>query len=254
MLANIRRIIGSATTTTCRKIHSSAALKATSDPPADHLPPIQSGVPDKAEIVIAGAGLAGVSTAFHLMRSGARNIVVVDPNPALTGTSAYSTECYRDFWPIPAMTQLMGHSIDLMEQLAIETDNSFDMTRRGYVYLSADRANAGKMLSRAEENLRYTNDEARGHRTDSPAGLSGYTPAVVGSLTMDELSGEHKLPRGIDVVEGNVKELLPYVADDVCGMLHARRCGWVSAQQFGATMIEACKGHVKFVRVRTVSA
>ena len=64
-------------------------------------------LPVSADVVIAGAGLAGVSSAFHLARAGMKNVVVIDPNPALTGTSAMSTECYRDFWPNPAMASVL---------------------------------------------------------------------------------------------------------------------------------------------------
>lgn len=51
------------------------------------------------DVVICGAGIAGVSAAYHLTRLGVKNVVVISSHTPLTLTSAYSTECYRDYWP-----------------------------------------------------------------------------------------------------------------------------------------------------------
>jgi len=76
-----------------------------------------------ADVVICGAGIAGVATAYQLaVRQGMKNIVIVDPLPPLSMTSDKSTECYRNWWPGPgdAMVQLMNRSIDIMEELQRE--------------------------------------------------------------------------------------------------------------------------------------
>src|SRR5512142_497196 len=93
-----------------------------------------------ADVVICGAGIAGVSAAYHLaVRHGLR-VTLVDERPALSLTSVHSTECYRNWWPGPdgAMVGLMNRSIDLLEDLARETGNSFHLNRRGYLYATAD--------------------------------------------------------------------------------------------------------------------
>ncbi|MFQ5419986.1 MAG: FAD-dependent oxidoreductase, partial [Anaerolineae bacterium] len=49
------------------------------------------------DIIICGAGIAGVSAAYHLaVRHGIGNIWLVDDRPPLTLTSDKSTECYRN--------------------------------------------------------------------------------------------------------------------------------------------------------------
>ena len=97
----------------------------------------------KAEVVICGAGIAGVATAYHLaVHHGLRDVVLVDERPPLTLTSDKSTECYRNWWPSQAMTGLMNRSIDWLERLADESDNYFHLNRRGYVYLTANPATA----------------------------------------------------------------------------------------------------------------
>ena len=87
-----------------------------------------------ADVVICGAGIAGVAAAYHLAaRHGVRRVVLVDERPPLSLTSDKSTEAYRNFWPGPddAMVRFMNRSIDLLEHLADASDNVFRMNRRG---------------------------------------------------------------------------------------------------------------------------
>src|SRR5690348_13041446 len=93
-----------------------------------------------AEIVICGAGIAGIAAAYHLaVRRGLRGVVLADERPPLSLTSDKSTECYRNWWPGPddAMVALMNRSIDLLEDLARESSNVFRMNRRGYLFVTA---------------------------------------------------------------------------------------------------------------------
>ena len=99
--------------------------------------------PSSAAVVICGAGIAGVATAYHLaVRRGVRGVVLVDERPPLTLTSDKSAECYRNWWPGPgdAMVAVMNRSIDLLEELARESGNVFRMNRRGYLFATADPA------------------------------------------------------------------------------------------------------------------
>ncbi len=90
-----------------------------------------------ADVVICGAGIAGIAAAYHLaVRGGVKNVVLVDERPPLTLTSDKSTECYRNWWPGPGdeMVSFMNRSIDIMEELARESGNIFNLNRRGYLY------------------------------------------------------------------------------------------------------------------------
>jgi glycine/D-amino acid oxidase-like deaminating enzyme len=89
---------------------------------------------ETADVVICGAGIAGVSAAYHLVvTQGIKNVVLVDELPPLSLTSDKSTECYRNWWPGPgeAMVQLMNRSIDLQEAWADESGNAIQLNRRG---------------------------------------------------------------------------------------------------------------------------
>ena len=90
----------------------------------------------KADVVICGAGIAGISAAYHLaVKQGVKSVILVDENTPLSVTSDKSTECYRNMWPGPGdvMVSLMNRSIDIMENLAHESSNIFHLNRRGYV-------------------------------------------------------------------------------------------------------------------------
>src|SRR5213083_1915367 len=107
-----------------------------------------------ADVVICGAGLAGVAAAYHLaVRRGVTDVVLVDERPPLSLTSDKSTECYRNWWPGPGddMVALMNRSIDLLEELARESGNAFRMNRRGYLFATADPAQVSLFVERARE-------------------------------------------------------------------------------------------------------
>src|SRR5574342_450983 len=107
-----------------------------------------------ADVVICGAGIAGISAAYHLaVRHGLKDVVLVDERAPLSLTSDKSTECYRNWWPGPgdAMVSLMNRSIDILENLARESDNVFHLNRRGYLYATARPERIDEMRRAGEE-------------------------------------------------------------------------------------------------------
>src|SRR5919204_5372471 len=122
-----------------------------------------------AEVVICGAGIAGIATAYHLTRQGIGDVVLVDERPPLSLTSDKSTECYRNLWPGPgdAMVAAMNRSIDMLEEQARESSNVFRMNRRGYLFASADPGRVGRLIAAAEEADALGAGRARGHATAS---------------------------------------------------------------------------------------
>jgi glycine/D-amino acid oxidase-like deaminating enzyme len=140
------------------------------------------------------------------------------------------------------MVRLMNRSIDLLEELADESDNFFDLNRRGYVYLTGDPHHAQQMQSEAETISQLG---------AGPLRTSHYQPAPA--------DGSANQPTGADFVTESavIQQTFPFLADDTCGLLHARRCGWLSAQQLGMYMLrqaqaqgtEVVKGKLTGVKV-----
>jgi sarcosine oxidase, subunit beta len=201
-----------------------------------------------AEVVICGAGIAGVAAAYHLaVRCGVRGVVLVDERPPLSLTSDKSTECYRNWWPGPgdAMVALMNRSIDRLEELARESGNVFRLNRRGYLFATADPARVPQFVRAAQEAATLGAGPARLHAarsidyrpTPGPDSLAAedYRPAPA--------DGFEDQPTGTDVItdRGLIRRHFPCLTEDTVAVLHARRCGWFSGQQLGMYLLERAR-------------
>jgi glycine/D-amino acid oxidase-like deaminating enzyme len=105
-----------------------------------------------ADVIVAGAGMAGIAAAHQLaVRAGISRIVLVDPRDPLSLTSSKGTEAYRNYWPGPddTMARFMDRSIDLLEELDRDSRQAFELNRRGYVFLTADVAEAERLHAHA---------------------------------------------------------------------------------------------------------
>ncbi len=181
-------------------------------------------------ILICGAGIAGISAAYHLTHQRAGEVILLDERPPLTLTSNHSTECYRAWWPGNApMQALAEHAITGLEALARHSGNRFHLNRRGYLYLTANPQQAQRLkqqaLARAAagENLRIHRAEDD-HWQLSPADWQ-------------------TAPAGLDLLWGAevLKRRFSGLSDDILAGLHVRRAGWLSAQQLGRMLLEEAR-------------
>ncbi len=185
------------------------------------------------DAVICGAGITGVAAAHFLNKAGIRNILLVDERPPLSFTSDRSTECYRNWWPDPEMLALMNRSIDLMESLADESGNIFRMNRRGYLYVTADESKVAGLQAASCRTSELGAGALRVHSADA----SSYRPSLP--------DGFHDSPTGADLLLGNdlIRRHFPYLTDKAVAAIHARRAGWLSAQQLGMYLLETGRRH-----------
>ncbi|HUE98549.1 MAG TPA: FAD-binding oxidoreductase [Anaerolineales bacterium] len=185
-----------------------------------------------ADIVICGAGIAGIAAAHFLGKAGVKNILLLDERHPLSLTSDRSTECYRNWWPDAEMLALMNYSIDLMEFLADESGDVFRMNRRGYLYVTANKSKIADLetVSRATSNL----------------GAGPMRIHSSSSLYYEPLASErfHHQPTGADLLIGNelIRNHFPYLTERAVAALHVRRAGWLSAQQLGMYLLETSRG------------
>jgi len=196
-----------------------------------------------ADVVICGAGISGISVAYYLaMQHGITDIVLVDEREPLSFTSDKSAECYRNWWPGPgdSMVRFMNRSIDLLEDLAYESDNYFGMSRRGYAFLTAVPSEAKRMAQAAKTITDLGAGPLRVYngRSDDPP----FIP------TTDE--GFASQPTGADLIldPDLIQTRYPFITQNAIAMLHARRCGWLSAQQLGMYLL----GKLRQMGVRLV--
>jgi len=205
--------------------------------------------PHTADVLICGAGIAGIAAAYYLAtQRGIGDVLLVDERPPLTLTSDKSTEAYRNWWPGPdsAMVQLMNRSIDLMEDLAHRTNNLFNLNRRGYVYATADAARAQDLTRAAERTAELGAGPVRYHR--GHPGDPTYVPAPAEGFT--------GVPPGTDVILDSalIREHFPYLTERTVAVVHARRCGWFSGQVLGMHLLEEARARgVRFLSGRVNS-
>ena len=199
-----------------------------------------------ADVVVVGAGIAGISVAFHLaVREGVDGVVLVEAGDPLALTSDKSTECYRNWWhgPGDAMVALMNRSIDLLERIERESGGRLRLNRRGYLFATADPSRIEAFRAMAEDAQSLGAGELRVH--DGSGTGAGYVRSPA--------HGFEGVPPGSDLITDPalVRAEFPYLDPAVVAVLHARRCGWLSAQQLGMWMLERARERgVKLVRGR----
>jgi sarcosine oxidase, subunit beta len=185
----------------------------------------------RADVVVIGAGIAGISAAYELtVKHGIGDVVMVDPRPPMSLTSDKSTECYRNWWPNLPMVGLMSRSIDLLEKMASESGNRFALNRRGYLFVTGDEENFHRMVEDAH------------HTSTLGAGPVRFHPGPI-PYRASPAEGFIGAPEGADILVGAdvVLDHFPFLTPQAAGAIHVRRAGWFSAQQLGAWMLDQCK-------------
>jgi len=186
------------------------------------------------EIAVIGAGSVGIAVAYYLSRKhGYRDIVIIDPRDPMSLTSAQSGENYRNWWPHPVMTAFTNDSIALMEDIARESGNRINMSRRGYT-----------LITRRTQPDDLIEDLYRGYGSDAQSLIrlhSGAGPQA--SYKAPTSASWEEAPEGVDVLQDKrlIQQVFPAYSDDVGTILHVRRAGAISGQQLGQFMLEHIK-------------
>jgi glycine/D-amino acid oxidase-like deaminating enzyme len=190
------------------------------------------------DVVICGAGIAGIAAAYQLsVKHGIKKVVLVDEGAPLSMTSDKSTECYRNWWPGPGdvMVRFMNRSIDILEELSRENGDRFHLSRRGYLFATADPARIQTFKQVAEEAAILGAGAVRYH--SGKPGDPSYLPAPP--------QGFENLPIGSDLItdQALIRKHFPYLSENTVAVVHPRRCGWLSAQQLGMYLLEQSREH-----------
>lgn len=184
-------------------------------------------------VIVLGCGIAGIATAHYLSRKpGIGRVTIIDQGQPMAFTSAQSGENYRNWWPHPTMTAFTDLSITLMEELARETGNGFNMTRRGYVLATRD-ANIDPLV---ETLYRGYSDAGRDAiRFHGKGSSRSYMPPTSPDWTA--------APDGVDVLTDHalIRETFPSYDPEVRALLHIRRAGDVSGQLLGTIMLDVAR-------------
>jgi sarcosine oxidase subunit beta len=91
---------------------------------------------DRAEVVVIGAGIMGLSVAYHLARLGMTDIVVVDKSYLCGGASGRNGGGIRAQWSSETNIRLMQESIRICQHFASEFKINVWLRQGGYLFLA----------------------------------------------------------------------------------------------------------------------
>ncbi len=185
-----------------------------------------------ADVVICGAGSAGVAAAYFLAQRGITDVLIIDKHPPLSQTSAKSGENYRNWWPNSTMVRFMNRSIDIMDDLAKATNDIFNMEQRGYLYIT------DKPTHELQDYFHHYKDLDVGDIRIHDGGENGNARQYAPPSSQSGLNGADVLAHR-QIIQKN----FPHISADVQTAVHARRAGAVSAQQLGMFLLEEAKKH-----------
>ena len=115
--------------------------------------PLLASVPDQAEIVIVGAGVMGLSIAYHLAKRGLNDVVVVDRGYLAEGASGRNGGGVRQQWSTELNIRLMQQSVELCRRFAVELGVNVWFRQGGYLFL----ARTPVEVARLEKNVALQN-------------------------------------------------------------------------------------------------
>lgn len=185
------------------------------------------------EIVVIGAGFAGIATAYYLCREyGKKSVLLIDSRQPMSFTSAQSGDNYRNWWPHPAMVEFANYSTDLMERIALESPDVMNMTRRGYA-LTTRQSNIDDLLTELQAGYGATaSDLIRMH---SESSSKSYQPPVAADW--------RSASNGVDILSNRdlIRRTFPSFSTDVANVVHIRRAGDIDGQHMGQHMLHHIK-------------
>jgi len=93
-------------------------------------------VRDHAQVVVVGAGIMGLSIAYHLAKSGVTDVLVVDKSYLCGGASGRNGGGVRAQWSSEANVRLMQESIRMCQDFASEFKINVWFRQGGYLFVA----------------------------------------------------------------------------------------------------------------------
>src|SRR5258708_850876 len=91
---------------------------------------------DRADVVVIGAGIMGLSVAYHLAERGVTNVTVVDKSYLCGGASGRNGGGVRAQWSSEANVRLMLESIRMCREFAAKMKINVWFRQGGYLFLA----------------------------------------------------------------------------------------------------------------------
>lgn len=111
-------------------------------------------LPQSAQVIVIGGGIVGCSVAYHLAKTGCRDVLLLERDRLTCGSTWHAAGLVSEMQAVPAMTELARYGLSLMESLESETGQATGFKRNGSIAVALNDARM--------EELRRKRDSALG--------------------------------------------------------------------------------------------
>lgn len=129
---------------------------------------------DRADLVIIGGGVIGLSLAYHLARLGMRDILVVEQGYLCFGASGRNGGGVRQQWSTEEHIRLAKISVGLYRSFCAETGYNIWFRQGGYLFIARDAEHASAL----EKNVALQNRLGVRTRLLSPPQVAKMVPQI----------------------------------------------------------------------------
>lgn len=112
----------------------------------------QSHMNKSYDFIIVGAGITGISTAYHLKLRGVESVLVVDRAGIAAGGTGKSAAIVRQHYSTPLMSQMALESLSILEDLQTETPGAFNQTG-WHMLIPPDLVSAARDIVKMQSGL-----------------------------------------------------------------------------------------------------
>ncbi len=133
-----------------------------------------SSAPHDADVVVIGAGIMGLSIAYHLAQRGVKNITVVDRGYLCGGASGRNGGGVRAQWSSEANVRLMQESIRMCREFASQMKINVWFRQGGYLFVARTAA----VRAQLEASCKLQNDCGLPTRMLTPAEARRIVPEL----------------------------------------------------------------------------
>ena len=95
-------------------------------------------IPDRAQVVIVGGGIVGCSIAYHLVRRGISDVVLLEQNQLSGGTTWHAAGLVSQLKSSHSLTRLATYTTRLIESLEAETGQATGYRKTGSISVASD--------------------------------------------------------------------------------------------------------------------
>ena len=106
-------------------------------------------LPDSTKVVVIGGGVAGTSCAYHLAKSGWKDVILLERDQLTSGTTWHAAGLLGQLGSTSTITKLRKYSLDLYKELEKTTGLSTGLKQNGAITVATTKDRMHELLRQA---------------------------------------------------------------------------------------------------------